>query len=478
MGKSQLSLDEKDNGLNKIQEELLFTVKAFINDIFNYEKIDIAVTESTVAGFGRTSSIANELVAQDGHVVFHFSYRHIGRGVHNFQITNIPAVQASSHIAIFFKVIVDYIHNFYENLLNGYSTSSNMTEFSPHIDRAKTWLQNIERIVIIQYLFRVFNSAGGGAEGYSNQISHIRYDLDHISKILNFGIELNTRKLENEEIYCGFVFHNEMSHIRNNSVRSIRFKKVLDFGDFSGLKNYLTTSNGQDIFFNVTNRKITHLFVTKEKVNEIYMNPAASGKTFETRPLILSVQGNGRILFIEGRRRRNQSILEINNSRPLIRDSIFVQNIIERNLRALANGNHANIQFLSRWIMSLSQKKHGTSIIFLEVTPEIEKGLVKSQPIAEERGEFLQRENSRHDLFLLDSLTKPDGAIIFNFQLIPTHISTILPINPKIRMVQKGGGARHNSISNFTGVFKCTGIVISEDGPISIFNNGLQVIKF
>jgi DNA integrity scanning protein DisA with diadenylate cyclase activity len=158
---------------------------------------------------------------------------------------------------------------------------------------------------------------------------------------------------------------------------------------------------------------------------------------------------------------------------------VFVQQVICRELASYAgDADSHTIDFFSKWIISLSQKKHGTSLIFLPVTHELEKKLVKSQRVEEESGNFLIGVSPRHDMFLLDCLTQPDGAIIFNTQLIPTHISTILPIDTEIKQRESGGGARHSSVSNFTKAFNCMGIVVSEDGPISIFKNGIRIMKF
>ncbi len=469
----------KDDALKELQDKLRETVVSFIRDIFNYEKIEVTVKKGKASGFNRFGAISPELTEQDGHVAIDLSYNHIEKAVDNFEIRYIPALPNSSHIRVFFASVLDYIHYFYGDLLNGYASSVDLEAFKPHIFRANNVLDNLHRTVMTLYLFRIFNSAGSESTGYHNQISHVEFDLAFINTLLNFAIELNTRKIENEEISCGFLFHKTEAHITDNSVRRVRLGKEIDFGDFNALKNYLNTSNGQDLFFNVTNGKITHLFLTKKKINEIYMNPSAEGKTFMYRPMIMSVQGTGKILFIEGRQaNKNQSILEINNSRPLIRDGVFVHNRICETLSTIYGSLHAKIEFFARWIISLSQKKHGTSLIFLNVDREANEKLVASLPIIEESGEFLDMNSPRHDMFLLNNLTKPDGAVIFNSELIPTHISTILPINTNIKSRLKGGGARHNSVANFTEAFNCTGIVVSEDGPISIFRNGDRINRF
>jgi len=98
--------------------------------------------------------------------------------------------------------------------------------------------------------------------------------------------------------------------------------------------------------------------------------------------------------------------------------------------------------------MSLSQKKHGTSLIFCDLNSITESKLIKTVKISLEKAKFIEKPNLRYDLTLLDYIVNPDGAVVFNSKLVPTHISTILPIGKNKQSTS--GGARHNSVSNFT----------------------------
>ncbi|MFW5804425.1 MAG: DNA integrity scanning protein DisA nucleotide-binding domain protein [bacterium] len=464
--------------LIRIERKFENVVSEFIKNIFNYEKISVVLIKREPQKLNRTKYFNGELIPENGHAKYKFASQIFNNQFYEFTISNIPATIESRHIQIFFRVLMQYFEYFSESILNSLPIENGILKASPSfVAKSEIWLYNLERTIIIEYIYNLFNTFN---EDYSNEFklapSPNRYDIDLVTNIVDFAYELSTKKVENKEIYCGFIFHDKMNDINANSVRSIKFKKQFDFGDFGQLKNYLEISNGQNVFFNVTKDKISHLFITREKVNEIYLNPMSSGKQFQKRPLILSIQGNGKIYFLEGRSEQNKMILQIINSKPVIRDNNFIQNFIFESLKSFATVDDEQIEIFSKWVMSLSQKKHGTSLIFLEVLESIEKKLVKTIPVEFGNNNFLNPNNLRHDLTLLESIVNPDGAVVFGKNLIPSNISTILPIGKSSQGTS--GGARHNSVLNFTKQFNCLGIVISEDGPITIFENGNKKIKF
>lgn len=476
--KEELELPIGQYDLLRMERKFVEVISSFIKDIFNYEKIKVELTKKESKNKNVNGYSSGKLESVKGHTKFQFATKVFNDKLYEFSITNIPVTTDSRHIQIFFRVLMQYISYFYESIQNNIPIENGALKASPSfIAKGDIWLYNIQRTIIIEYIYNLFNTYD---EDYSNNFklapNPIRYDLDTVNSILDFAHELSTKKVENKEIYCGFIFHDKPSEVRPNSVRSIKFQKHFDFGDFGQIKNYLEVSNGQNIFFNVTKDKITHLFITRDKLNEIYFNPIGHGKTFQNRPLILSIQGNGKIHFLEGRSDHNKTILQINNSKPIIRDNRFIQKFIYDSIKEFSNADSEKIEVFSKWVMSLSQKKHGTSLIFNEVSESVENKLVKTVKVSFGNNSFLENRNLRHDLFLLDSIVNPDGAVIIGKNLMPSHISTILPIGQSA--TGTSGGARHNSVSNFSREIKCLGIVISEDGPITIFKNGEKLIKF
>jgi DNA integrity scanning protein DisA with diadenylate cyclase activity len=464
--------------LIRIERKFEYIISNFIKNIFNYEKIDVSLIKNEPQSINRTQYFNGKLISENGHTKYKFATQLFNNQFYEFTVSNIPATTESRHIQIFFRVLMQYLGYFYQSIQDSLPVEKGILKASPSfVAKSEIWLYNIERTIITEYIYNLFNTFN---ENYSNEFKLApnpnRYNLDLVNKIIDFAYELSTKKIENKEIYCGFIFHDNTNDVISNSVTSIELKKQFDFGDFGQLKNYLEISNGQNIFFNVSNDKVTHIFITREKVNEIFLNPLSNSKTFQKRPLILSIQGVGKIHFLEGRTDNNKTILQIVNSKPIIRDNNFIRKFIFDVLKKYAIISENQIEVFSKWVMSLSQKKHGTSLIFKEIKELDEKKLVKTVAVTFENSNFLNQENLRHDISLLDSIINPDGAVIFGKDLIPTHISTILPIGQLT--IGSSGGARHNSVSNFTKKFHCIGFVISEDGPITIFKNGNKLIKF
>lgn len=471
-----LPLDQDD--LIRVENKFIDVTSKFIRNIFNYEKIKVNLTKKTKKTGKVTGYFSGGLDTDDNHANYRFAAKLFNNQFYEFKVSNIPATSDSRHIQIFFRVLMQYLTYFYQSIQNDLPIENGHLKSSPSfIAKTDIWLYNIERTIVIGYIYNLFNTYD---EHDSNEFKFapapLRYGINLVNTILDFANELSTKKIENKEIYCGFIFHDKNSEVSLNSVKSIRFHKEFDFGDFYQLKNYLEISNGQNIFFNVTKDKVTHVFITEDKFNEVYINPIGTGKRFLSKPLILSIQGNGKIFILEGRSDQSNIILQILNSKIIIRDYSFIKNYLNRCLKSFLDVPEEKIEYFSKWVISLSQKERGTSLIFCDMNSNTEKNLVKTVKINLENTEFIEEPNLKYDLLLLDYFVNPDGAVIFNSKLVPTHISTILPLGKYKESTS--GGARHNSVSNFTKKMNCLGIVVSEDGPISIFNNGKRLIKF
>jgi DNA integrity scanning protein DisA with diadenylate cyclase activity len=131
-----------------------------------------------------------------------------------------------------------------------------------------------------------------------------------------------------------------------------------------------------------------------------------------------------------------------------------------------------------RWILSLGPKRKGTSIIVSRksLVKILEEFAVTYFRIQYSESDFLANdEDQKFDFNLLDHFTLIDGGIVLNENLVPIYIGTIVP--NRRGSISEGLGARHNSIMSFTSHNDCLGIVISEDGPITIYEQGKQLLK-
>lgn len=474
-------LTEEEMDLNAGNAQILLIDRIFvksienlINNIFGYK--NISITKSKAKKTQAFSGIIFE--EKNSHSCCKFSIETFNQSYYDFEIENIPALFTSKHISVFFQVIVNLMNNFYqvielheniETLSKHYFVSIKNSFISEH------FIYNLERTIILEYLFYLFNDTDNN---YQESSQGIRYGLELIQKIHDFCLELSTKRVENEDIYCGFIFHDEKSHIDLNSVNKVELDEPIEFGNFGKLKKILQVTNGQNIFFNVTNKFITGFFITKQKIKEIFYNIESENLSFKNRPLIVSIQGEGNINYVEGQEKNNPLLLQILNSAPKIKDREFIKNKIKTILAKIKgiNKNSKSLNSFLEWLLSLSLGGHGTSIIIGNFEKdEVKKLLVKSTEIHYPQFKDFK---DKFNIEMLNHLVKPDGAIIFSEKFQPLFIGSILSI-PKENSKNISGGARHNSMLNFSLLLPDgIGIAISEDGPITVFKNGKEEIKY
>lgn len=304
-----------------IDRILVKSIENLIKNIFGYDGVKINPPKI------KQSPNYNEIIYEEKneHSCCKFSVETFNKCYYDFEIDNIPSLPSSKHISVFFQVIVNLMNNFYqmmelkknEDVDIEYYYASPKNSFI-----SENFIYNLDRTVILEYLFYVFNETDYNYK-QNNQV--IRYGLELINKIHDFCMELSTKKVENEDIYCGFVFHNDVNYVELNSIKNINLIEPIEFGDFVKLKKILQVTNGQNIFFNVTNNFITGFFITPKKVKEIFYELESGELSFKNRPLIVSIQGEGNIYYVEGKERNSSLLLQILNSSPKIKDKEFIK---------------------------------------------------------------------------------------------------------------------------------------------------------
>ena len=464
-----------DMQLKLIQKKVLDNMENLIKGTFDYP--DIIISQNT-CDETIINNVMNELIENDGFSEYSFGVNLIDGNYSKVSIRKIPCCSENRYIEIYFQMIANYVmyvckiiqQNIHRHKEHGYAFASG--ELAIIVDRL---VYNLEKTVIVEYLYNVFNRYDEKYKEQQGMVEPpIRYDFDLLTRIIALAYELSFQKIENEEINVGFVFHDELDNLQNNCVKAIKLKEKIKLGDFKSIKHLLPISNGKNIFFNVTEGCITHIFITKNIVKEIYFKPLTNSKAFLDRPLIVSIQGSGKIIFLEGGNDKNKVLLEIANGRPKIRDIDFVQKHLLLHLESEIQTEKEKIKLFIDWVLSLAYQKHGASILIGNFDAKVKDKLIKQTTI-EYPDEFLEDEKF-YDLELLTSFIRPDGAVLFSRKLIPYYITTILPFTKVTKAPT--GGARHNSSMNFTKENKCIGIVVSEDGPITLFKNGKKVITF
>ena len=460
-----------------IKDKLVLTAQEFVKDVFSYEKIELTPPKKTKIKNDSDRKTIGQLEKVNGYCKYTFKVA-FGESLYSFQVLNIPVSSNTEQIDAFFSAVLNYLSSAYfslESNLLQHQQGGHLLASHDLMRIADSFVLNFPKTVMLEYLYYVLNNEKNMlGENAWNDHDTCRYDMELLEKAYVFANELSSRKIENKEIYTGFIFHDSEDELLDNSIERIKLCAPIDFGDFSKIKNLIPSTNGRDIFFNVTKNKITHVFITRREVLEISMEPIANGKYFLARPLILSIQGSGKTFFIQGDTNRNKPLFQIVSNRPIIKDFNFIENYLKNFLSTRIDPN-IDPQFFIKWLLSIPVKKKGTTVIIGDFDKEeLRKKLVHYVEVS--INVSIIRHYEKSNRVLLDHITNPDGALIFNKTGDLLFMSAILPFSQGRKVV--GGGARHQSAINFTKKFKCVGMTVSEDGNISIFNNGKLEIKF
>jgi len=130
---------------------------------------------------------------------------------------------------------------------------------------------------------------------------------------------------------------------------------------------------------------------------------------------------------------------------------------------------------LAGWLVSRSLRKHGTTVFILDTTDNFREQVVKAIPL--DTTKWAIGGSKKEDLVAADflgTLSSTDGALVIGKDLAPFYAGVILPTSPTVDGAAPGG-ARHNSAKNFSKQFNCLGVVISDDGPMTVFDKGQEI---
>ena len=465
-----------DGQWHMIMEKLILTAQEFVKQVFSYKKIIISPPTKRKLKKNEKTERTGQLNKDGIYCTYTFNVG-FGNFVYTFVVKNIPVSSDAQIIEIFFNAVLNYLSSAYISLESNLSKHQSGHLLASHdlMRIADSFIMSFSKTVMLEYLYYILNfekvQISERVHTYQN---HNRYNLQLLEMAYEFAVELSSRKIENKEIYTGFIFHNSEEELHFNSVERIKLIEPIKFGSFSQLKSIIPSTNGKNIFFNVINNIITHIFITRENVPEIAMEPFEGGKTFAGKPLILSIQGHSKVIFLQGDIDRNRTFFQIINSKPIIKDYSFIENYLDNLLDKELTSNKSPRQFI-KWLLKVPVEKKGTTVIIGNFKKnDIKRELVSYANVSINSSMLFQ--NEKHLRELLDYITKPDGALIFNTKGKLLFMSSILPFAQGKKVV--GGGARHQSTINFTKMFKCIGITISEDGSISVFKKGKLEIKF
>lgn len=451
-----------------IKEKLVIAARDLIKEIYCDHEIEISAPEKGNFPDSNDNNFngALEKIVDHYRYTFNFSF---DDSFYTIKIDNIPDYIDPYYSETFFNAIVQYLSNAYCSLeknielhKSGYRLGSWKL-----MKLADAFLLNFSRTVMFEYLYDSLNKfrVKLSENAYTYRNSN-RFNMELIRNAIDFAIELSTRKIENKEIQTGFVFHKSENDLIQNSIVRIKFENPIEFGEFKKIKSLIPSTNGTEIFFNVTNKKITHIFQTKKRVSEISMDMFDDGKKFEAAPFIISIQGAGKIVLLHGNPEKNITLLHINHGKPMLRDLLSIMCRIKNYLNEEFEDDALSETF-AKWILGIPEKKKGTTIVIGDFDRKLLKNILVKANMIKLSGRSPFKSSNFN---LLDKLACPDGAIIFNKSSELLFTGAILPFQH--RQSIDGGGSRHQSAINFTEEFKCLAVAISEDGNISVIKNG------
>lgn len=462
-----------DGQWRMIKDKLILSSQEFIKGVFSYDKIKVTSPHKIKIKANEQKQVLGKLEKEGLHCKYVFEIP-FGCYKYTFQVRNIPASSNTKQVDIFFNAVLNYLSYAYLSLESNLSPNQEggylyASDKLMHI--ADSFILGLQKVVLLEYLYYILNFEkvwiSQNAWTYKDRY---RYNLRLLSDIYEFVLELSSRKIENQEIYTGFIFHNLEDNLNSNSMKRIELLEPIQFGQFNKIKSLIPATNGRNIFFNVTNNMITHFFLTRENVAEITMENLDDGKTFVETPLIVSVQGNGKIIYLQGNTDRNMLLFEMIHNKPIIKDYYFIEKYLDQFLENEIS-KEINFNNFIKWLLKLPIEKRGTTIIIGDFQQKfLREKLVQYSEVSINESLF---DSGSYQRILLDHITKPDGALIFDKDCKLLFMSAILPFSSGKKVT--GGGARHQSTINFTKTYKCIGITVSEDGGISLFTKAERI---
>ena len=424
-----------------IRDKLIITAQHFVKQIFPHEQTVLTAPRRRKARKTDSKEKRGRL-EQDGIYCRYIFEVGLDDYIYTFIVKKIPVSYDTEKVKLFFQSLMAYLSSAFMSVKKNlrYHEAGHLLASHELMRIADSFLMSFQKSVMLEYLYSILNYDYVHINSNVSVLRDMnRYNLQLLETIYDLGIEISTRKIENEEIYTGFVFHSSETEVIDNSVMNIYLPDVPEFGTFQNLKSLILASNGRNVFFNVSDNKVTHLFVTKENVTEISMEPFVGGKTFSGRPLILSIQGYGKVFFLQGNVDNNRILFQITNSKVQIKDYTFISDYLKYFFNnAFTSGIH-NLDYFIKWLLRLSTQRKGTSIIIGNITTSILKGKLVSY-IATSVDNSLVFGNSSYAVELLDHISNPDGALIFDEKGNLLFMSAILPFSKGKRIA--GGGAQ------------------------------------
>jgi len=277
--------------------------------------------------------------------------------------------------------------------------------------------------------------------------------------------ELSQATIEDVPIRTGIAWFSTKQELRQWAIGSTRFDTPIEQVSFATLKRILPLASKDDLFIALVGDQASGVI----RLPRVSIGIGRVPTTSRPRPLIARIDGPGNIdIMALDPGPTASAVLSFRNGAPRVRDPAAVREALSSLLLArLQKASRKQVRALVNCAIELSMLRKGS--IF--VVSDQASSLVSSIRV---RTSAVETSANRGDLraaqhFLAHALT--DGAVCMTSTMRLTHFGAILPVAPAT--LPTLGGARHTSAAAYTQVVPGSlAIVVSQDGPISVFESG------
>lgn len=347
--------------------------------------------------------------------------------------------------------------NIVDSLVDHYNNEINVSEL----------LELIKRITIPELLSDIYSEK---ANRLGDSISNPKI-IDY-GKIIRELLSWSNSKIEGKNINTGLIITDSINKLKDVSKKStfedydidiIAFDKQENLYDFKSIKSLLEVVDGINSFIigepqNNESIKISGILVSEKGLMDDLINNQKRGFNAP----VFSLRENGLRIG-----RGNQLLMEYVKGRPRIRNYSNFHQLLKKELNISSDISSK----LASLILEISHYGKGTTLVF-GFKNDYENDVEKTHWISPKKIKF-DVEKIFSDVLV--SLSKTDGAVLINNDMEIIGFGSVLKATAARAKVS--GGSRHKSMASFSHNKDVLGVVISEDGPITLIKNNKIILS-
>lgn len=317
-------------------------------------------------------------------------------------------------------------------------------------------------------------------ERYIGAATGRRRDLQVISNriairdFLRLVREVIQSRIEASEIYSGVALFPNLSALKQACSGLSLFSTPHPMSDFKSLKPFLPVADGEHTFILVSDNLIYGL----GRIPDMYYVRDCRRhyrSDIPGDPIIAQFKGIGACDIRAPHEGRSTTVLTYINGLPLIRDDEAVFDTLREQIEAFfPEVDPLRIKRLAGLLLQLSPMNKGAIVLLGQHFPDLIRVFSCETSDLEKCVFQPGDEDAVLQEFLLRH-TFTDGAVLFDNTLTLRGLGAILPVDSF--SAGPDHGARHTAARSYTSHHRhVLGIVVSQDGPISVYQGGRRLL--